>query len=167
MTQRTLAGLVAALLLGAMVAFAVFKPLPYVTYEPGSTVNVLGEKDGQEIIQVSGHKTYRDDGELRMTTVLVSTVAARMDLFTLMTAWINPEDAIYPFAAVYQVDSTPEENAEEGQVEMVTSQDAATAAALRELGYEVTPVIEVAAVTPGTPADGKLEVRDVLLEVGG
>jgi PDZ domain-containing protein len=167
MTQRTLAGLVAVLLLGVLVAFTVFKPLPFVTYEPGSTLNVLGEKDGQEIIQVTGHKTYRDDGELRMTTVMVSTVAARMDLFTLMTAWVNPEDAVYPFEAVYQVDSTPEQNREEGQVEMVTSQDAATAAAMRELGYTVTPVIEVAAVTPGTPADGKLEVRDILLEVGG
>ena len=31
----------------------------------------------------------------------------------------------------------------------------------------MTPVIEVTAVTPGTPADGKLEVRDILLEVGG
>src|SRR6478736_4369140 len=148
MTQRTLAGLVAVLLLGVLVAFTVFKPLPFVTYEPGSTLNVLGEKDGQEIIQVTGHKSYRDAGELRMTTVMVSTVAARMDLFTLMTAWVNPEDAIYPFDAVYQVDSTPEQNREEGQVEMVTSQDAATAAAMRELGYTVTPVIEVAAVTP-------------------
>ena len=50
---------------------------------------------------------------------------------------------------------------------MVTSQDSAAAAALRELGYDVTPVIEVVAVTDGTPAAGKLKVRDVLLEVGG
>ena len=167
MTQRTLAGLVAALLLGALVAWTVFKPLPYVTYEPGSTVDVLGETDGKEIIQVSGHEAYHDDGELRMTTVLVSTVDARLDLFTLMTDWLNPEDDVYPYDAVYQPDTTPEENREEGQVEMVTSQDSAIAAALRELGYDVTPAIEVAAVTPDTPADGKLKVRDILLEVGG
>ena len=54
MTQRTTAGLVAVLLLGALVAWTVFKPMPYVTYEPGQTLNVLGENDGQEIIQVSG-----------------------------------------------------------------------------------------------------------------
>ena len=167
MTQRTTAGLVAVLLLGALVAWTVFKPMPFVTYEPGQTLNVLGENDGEEIIQVSGAKTYRDGGELRMTTVLVSTPGARLDLFTLMTDWMNPEKAVYPYDSVYAPETTQEENREEGQVDMVTSQDAATAAALRELGYEVTPVIEVTAVTPDTPADGELQVRDILLEVGG
>ena len=162
MTQRTTAGLVAVLLLGALVAWTVFKPMPFVTYEPGQTINVLGENDGEEIIQVSGAKTYRDGGELRMTTVLVSTPGARLDLFTLMTDWMNPEKAVYPYDSVYAPETTQEENREEGQVDMVTSQDAATAAALRELGYEVTPVIEVTAVTPGTPADGELQVRDIL-----
>ena len=133
MTQRTTAGLVAVLLLGALVAWTVFKPMPYVTYEPGQTVNVLGENDGQEIIQVSGAETFRDGGELRMTTVLVSTPGARLDLFTLMTDWMNPEKAVYPYDSVYAPETTQEENREEGQVDMVTSQDAATAAALRGL----------------------------------
>lgn len=167
MTQRTVAGLCALVLLGVLVAVSVFKPLPYVTYAPGGTVDVLGENDGKEIIQVSGHRSYRDDGQLRMTTVLVSTPEATLDLFSLMTDWVNPDDAIYPFDSVYTADETQEQNREEGQVDMVTSQDAATAAALRELGYAVKPAIEVAAVTPDTPADGKLEVRDLLLEVGG
>ena len=98
MTQRTLAGLVAVVLLGALVALAVFRPLPYVSYEPGSTIDLLGQADGKEIIQVSGHKAYRDDGELRMTTVLVSTPGARLDLFTLMSDWLDPEDDVYPYA---------------------------------------------------------------------
>jgi PDZ domain-containing protein len=167
MTQRTLAGLVAVLLLGGLVALTVFKPLPYVTYEPGSSIDVLGTTDGKKIIEVSGHKVYRDTGELRMTTVLISTVNAKLDLFTLMTSWLNPEDAVYPFNAVYAPDETSDDSREEGQVEMITSQDAATAAALRELGYVVKPAIEVAVVSPGTPADGKLQVRDILLEVDG
>ena len=167
MTQRTTAGLAAVLLLGVLVAWMVFRPMPYVTYEPGTTIDVLGETDGKEIIQVSGHKVYRDAGELRMTTVLVSTPGARLDLFTLMADWLNPDDAVYPYDAVYAPDLDQEENREDGQVEMVTSQDAAAAAALRELGFEVDPVIEVAAVTDDTPAAGKLQVRDVLLKVGG
>jgi PDZ domain-containing protein len=83
MTQRTLAGLVAVVLLGALAAFVVFRPMPYVTYEPGGSIDVLGKSDGKEIIQVTGHKSYRDDGQLRMTTVLVSTPGALMDLNTL------------------------------------------------------------------------------------
>src|SRR3954465_12916460 len=104
MTQRAAAGLVAVLLLGALVAWTAFRPMPYVTYEPGSTINVLGERAGKEIIQVSGHKVYRDDGELRMTTVMVSTPGARLDLFTLMSDWLNPSDAVYPYDAVYAPD---------------------------------------------------------------
>src|SRR3954471_4360537 len=118
MTQRTTAGLVAVLLLGVLVAWMVFRPLPYVTYEPGTTLDVLGEAGGKEIIQVSGHKVYRDDGELRMTTVLVSTPGARLDLFTLMSDWLNPDDAVYPYDAVYAPDVDQAENREDGQVEM-------------------------------------------------
>ncbi len=73
MTQRTLAGILAVPLLLALWVAAAFESLPYVTYAPGLTVNVLGtNSDGKEIIQVDGHPTYRDDGELRMTTVYVS-----------------------------------------------------------------------------------------------
>ena len=42
MKQRTLATLVAAPLLLALVLVAVFVPLPYATYGPGLTVDVLG-----------------------------------------------------------------------------------------------------------------------------
>ena len=50
---------------------------------------------------------------------------------------------------------------------MVSSQDAATAVALTELGYDVKPVTEVLNVSKGLPAEGKLEVRDILLAVNG
>ena len=73
MTQRTLAGLLAVRCCWPCGAATLWLPLPYVTYEPGSTVDVLGKTEDQEIIQVNGHKTYRDDGQLRMTTVYVSS----------------------------------------------------------------------------------------------
>ena len=47
---------------------------------PGPTVNVLGEHGGQEIIEVTGHQTYRDDGQLRMTTVSVTSPTRRISL---------------------------------------------------------------------------------------
>jgi PDZ domain-containing protein len=39
--------------------------------------------------------------------------------------------------------------------------------ALTELGYTVTPATEVQYVTPGSPADGRLELRDIFLEANG
>ncbi len=42
MTRRTIAGIIASSLLVAMVVVAVALPVPYVTFSPGPTVDVLG-----------------------------------------------------------------------------------------------------------------------------
>ena len=167
MTQRTLAGLMAVPLLIALWLAAVLLPLPYVTYEPGVTVDVLAETRGHEIIQVQGEKTYRDDGQLRMTTVYVTQPDARVNLFELLRDWISPESAVYPYDAVYQPEETSQQNRQQGAVDMVTSQDAAIATALRELGYRVGQALEVLSVEQGSPADGVFEVRDLFLKVDG
>ena len=53
MTQRTVAGVLAVPLLIGLWLAAALHPLPYVTYEPGLTVDVLGTNDqGDEIIEV-------------------------------------------------------------------------------------------------------------------
>ena len=167
MNQRFVAAMVAMPLVIALAVVAWVRPLPYVRYAPGPTLDVLSAPDGKEIIQVSGHKTYRDDGELRMTTVSVSQRENRMNLFEVMVTWLDPSDAVYPREAVYEEDKTEEEDRSESAVQMVASQDAAAAVALRELGHEVTSVLEVLAVNPGAPADGALAVGDVLRAVNG
>lgn len=167
MTQRTVAGVLAVPLLIGLWLAAALHPLPYVTYEPGLTLDVLGTNDqGDEIIEVSGHDVYRDDGQLRMTTVYVSQPLPKgsNNLFELMYDWVSDEDAVYPYDAVYREDETVEQNREEGAAEMTSSQDAATAAALEELGYDVTHPA-VVGVVPDAPADGELENGDVILEV--
>lgn len=167
MTQRTVAGVLAVPLLIGLWLAAALHPLPYVTYEPGLTVDVLGTNDeGDEIIEVSGHEVFRDDGQLRMTTVYVSQPLPKgsNNLFELMYDWVSDEDAVYPYDAVYREDETVEQNREEGAAEMTSSQDAATAAALEELGYDVTHPA-VVGVVPKAPAAGKLETGDVILEV--
>ena len=169
MTQRTLAGILAVPLLIGLWVTAALVPLPYVTYEPGLTVDVLGDNDqGKPIITVTGKKSYPDDGQLRMTTVYVSQPKpeGRNNLFELMQDWVSNEDAVYPYDAVYRQDETVEQNRQEGASQMTSSQDAATAVALEELGYDVTEVV-VADVTKGAPADGRLETGDVIPRVEG
>jgi len=167
MSQRTLAGVIAVPLLLALWVAALWLPLPYVTYEPGLTVDVLGEERDQEIIQVAGEKTYRDDGELRMTTVYVSQPRARVSLVEVMQAWLSDEKAVYPYDSVYAPDETAEDADLESAVQMVSSQDEAVAVALRELGYDADPVTKIQNVSRGLPADGGLKVGDILLAVGG
>jgi Lon-like protease len=167
MSQRTWAGVLAVPLLVALWGAAVWSPLPYVTYEPGITVDVLGEEDGREYVQVEGAETYRDDGQLRLTTVYVSRPQARINLFEVAEAWFDDDAAVLPYDAVYSPDTTPEESEREGAVQMISSQDTAIAVALRELGHDVDQAVEVYAVSDDLPAAGRLEVRDVLLEVAG
>lgn len=167
MSQRTRAGLLALCLLAVLWGTAFFVPLPYVTYYPGPTVDILAADDGKETVQVSGHKAYYDDGELRMTTVYVSTPQEHVTLPSLLKAYFDADAAVWPRSSVYAPDETDESNDRQSAVAMVSSQDTAIAAALTELGDEVDPIVEVLDVTPGLPAEGKLEVRDVLLEVGG
>lgn len=167
MSQRTGAGLLALCLLAVLWGTAAFVPLPYVTYYPGPTVDILGESDGDETVQVTGRKAYYDDGELRMTTVYVSQPEDDVTLPELLRAYFDPDAAVWPRSSIYAPDETDESSDLQSEVAMLSSQDTAVAAALTELGEEFDPVVEVLSVTPGLPAEGKLEVRDILLEVGG
>lgn len=166
MTQRTWAGLLAVPLLLALWVVALVLPLPFVTYEPGLTVDILDNADGEEIIQVDGHKTYRDDGELRLTTVYVSRPESHVNLFQVMEGWISADDAVYPRRVVYPPGETDAASRKQGAVEMVSSQDAAVAVALTELGIDYQQAVKVVTVDSEAPAGGALEPGDVLVAVG-
>jgi PDZ domain-containing protein len=165
MTQRTLAGLVALPLVVALIVIAWVVPLPYTIYSPGPTVNVLGEFDGKDIVQVEGHKSYRDKGQLRMTTVSETTREARLGLWTLLGAWMSDTEAVYPREVAYPDQGTVEDDREAGQVQMASAQDAAIAAAFTKLGEDVDEV-SVAEVTEDAPAAGRLKADDVVTKVG-
>jgi PDZ domain-containing protein len=167
MTQRTWAALLAVPLFVALGLYMAVAGLPYVTYAPGLTINVLGDNGDKPIISVQGHRTFHDDGQLRMTTVSVTQRDARLDLFTLLRTWFARDDAVYPYSIQYGDSGSQQQDAQEGQVEMIGSQDSAVAAALRQLGYQVHPVLEVLSVTDGMPADGRIEVRDVVRRFDG
>ena len=76
-------------------------PVPFATYHPGPTFDVLGTTDGQEIIQVNGAKTYRDDGQIRFTTVSVSQEGVDKNIFDVIADWIDPDAAVYPYDIVH------------------------------------------------------------------
>lgn len=167
MSRRTLAIAISVPLMIALWACALLVPVPYVTYQPGVTVDMLAEAGGHERIQVDGHKTYHDDGELRMTTVSVTRAEGSVSVFAALQAWLDDDKAVQPYDAVYDEDETDESNRRESAVMMTSSQDDAIAAALRELDYTIRPAVEVYAVDEKMPAAGRLEVRDRILAVNG
>ncbi len=175
MSQRLIAAIVAIPAILALFVYALVSPLPYATYQPGGTLDVLGtdpDNGGVEVIQVDGARTYRDEGQLRMTTVRVSPAAPAGEtggenLLSLLGTWFDGDNAVWPYDVVHQEDETPESNREEGQLQMTTSQDAAVEVALTEMGIDVPQVIQVAALTEGMPAAQVLEVGDVIRTIDG
>jgi PDZ domain-containing protein len=170
MTQRTLAATIALPLVLALLLAAWLVPLPYSIYRPGVTLNVLGDDspDGKPIIQVSGHAVYRDAGQLRMTTVSVTRRETHLGLFELLGAWVDRDAAVYPKAAVYpDTNGNEKEDTAEGAVEMSSSQEIATAVAIKQLGLPVSQQVEIAGVEPHAPAEGHLAAKDVILSVNG
>jgi PDZ domain-containing protein len=167
MRRRSLATTLVFGLLVALVAVAVLAPVPYVTMKPGPTVNVLGTAGGRPIIDVSGHRTYRTSGQLRLVTVSVTNPDARISLVDAMAAWLDPKDAVYPRDVIYPPQQSAQDAEQESSAEMVNSQDTAIAAALTELGYHLTTQVEVLTVTKGSPADGRLRPHDRILRVNG
>jgi PDZ domain-containing protein len=137
---------------------------------PGPTVNVLGATGGkpsQPIIDVQGHRTYPTSGQLRLTTVSVTNPTHQLRLPEVMSAWFDGRRAVYPRDVIYPSNESPQDVQQQSSVEMVNSQDTAVAAALTELGYHLPRQVEVLAVTKGSPADGKLQVRDRIEKVDG
>ncbi|WP_235737712.1 PDZ domain-containing protein [Nocardioides alcanivorans] len=165
MSRRTLATVIAVPLMVGLWLGAALVPVPYVTSRPGITVDVLAENGGTEIIQVDGHRTYYDGGELRMTTVASDRAEDRVSIFSALRAWISDDESVQPHDVVYSDGETNEDNKIRSHLDMTTSQDVALAVALTELGYDLKTAVKVAGLTPGSPSEGVLEEGDRILKV--
>jgi PDZ domain-containing protein len=167
LSRRSWAALLALVLTIGLGGYAASRPVPYVTFAPGPTVNVLGTFEKKDIIEVSGRKTYEDKGGLRLVTVIPSGPDTKVSLAQLVWAWASPNDAVYPYEAVYAPQDTGTSVREQSGVQMVSSQDNAVAAALRALDIPYADVVKIAAVDKDGPAHGKLEAGDVVVSVNG
>jgi PDZ domain-containing protein len=167
MRRRTWAGLLAAVLLVLLTVQAFRQPVPYATFSPGPTVNVLGTSGKKDLISVEGRRSYRDKGGLRLTTVIPSGPETKVSIPELVAAWIDPARAVYPREAIYPPTATQKSVRQESSVQMVSSQDNAVAAALGALKIPYTSAVKIADVTAGGPAEGKLKTGDIVLKVDG
>ena len=167
MKRRTVAGLVAALLVVALAVVAATRSVPYVTFAPGPTINVLGDYEKKPIIEVSGHRSYRDKGQLRLLTVIPSGPDEKISLAQMALAWADPDKSVYPYRAIYGSTDTQKTVQQQSTVQMDSSQSDAVAAALSALKVPFRTNTNVASVEKGGPADGKLEAGDRIVKVDG
>jgi Lon-like protease len=171
MSRRSMASILAGVLLVALFVVALLKPVGYVIFEPGPTFDVLAkgsdQAPGKEIIDVSGHKVYRDNGQLRLVTIIPSQPDDKVSLMEAMKAWISRDDAVYPYDAVYAKADTADTVREQSAQQMTSSQDNAVAAALHALGIKFRTAVTVALVDKKGPSEGKLKTNDRILKVNG
>ncbi len=166
MSRRAKTLTVASVLLAVFTLAAFAFPLPYVIESPGVTENTLGSHHGKDVITITGHRTYPTTGHLNLTTVSVNSPDYEPKLAEVFKAWVDPHQAVLPRDAVYPPNESVKQSEHVDTEQMLGSQSAAIAAALRQAGYRAFAPT-VGKVTKGAPADGKLQSGDGILAVGG
>ncbi|GLW97806.1 PDZ domain-containing protein [Microtetraspora sp. NBRC 16547] len=168
MSRRALTLLVAGFLTVILAVAAAWLPVPYVVLSPGPTENTIGEVKGKPVITISGHTTYPTDGKLSMVTVAYQGGPNNhIDLLTALRGWIDSTIAVVPEETIFPKKTSAKEVERQNTLEMTTSQEAATIAAMHALKIPVPEVVYVAGVEKGLPADGKLQEGDEITAVDG
>lgn len=178
LSSQTWTAFVCAALFVALAAVLILVPVPYVTWSPGRTYDVLStaesagdgaaaSKDGPPVLEITGAKTYDTPGSLVATTVSVTTSDSRLSLPEALLGFFLPSRDTLPRAAVYQANKSVDE-IEAGQATaMTSSQDEAIVAALRQAEQPVRELPMVASITLGAPAEGQLQSGDLVTKING
>ncbi len=156
-TLGTVAGIIVVLVILAGTLIR----LPYVLISPGTAQSV------GRVVKITGSQTFPHRGQLLLLTVSVSR--DRPNAFAVLSGWLDENTDVVPEDEVLQGKSRSEDQ-RLNKLEMADSQMTAKRVALERLGYTVPVTGTGAAVTgvqKGSPADGKLEVGDVITVVDG
>ncbi|MEU3949138.1 S16 family serine protease [Streptomyces sp. NPDC029526] len=141
----------------ALLATAVFAPLPFSVAQPGLTADVLGENKGTQVITISGAPVRETRGQLRMTTIEATSPDTRVSLPDVIDSWFSTDRAVMPRDAVYPSGDTLKEIERYNREQMEESQDVATQAALGYLGEDGKGIeVELKLADVGGPSAGLL-----------
>ncbi|WP_329050831.1 hypothetical protein OG873_15635 [Streptomyces violaceus] len=159
---------VCALPVAALLATAVFAPLPFSVAQPGMTANVLGENKGAEVITISGAPARDTRGQLRMTTIEATSPDTRVSLPDVIDSWFRTDQAVMPRDAVYPNGDSVKEIERHNEEQMKESQDAATQAALGYLGLNAKDVkVSLKLADVGGPSAGLLFSLGIIDKLDG
>lgn len=157
--RRWLALVIVLGVLTVAVVSASLVPVPYVVLRPGSTRPVT------EQVLVDGSPSYPPEESIAYTTVSIGTAT----LLEALAGWLDDDVDVLPESAV-RGDRTPSENRRYNAQLMDTSKLIAITVALERLGEDVdvrTTGTVVRRIDEGSPAEGKLELDDVIVAIDG
>ena len=142
-------------------------PVPFVAWSPGQTVDLAGRNGSKPVVQVSGLPARQTKGEVRMTTVSVTSVDSVLSFSeALVNSWL-PDHDVLPRDVVYQPGLSNDEVRASEMKMMDTSQSDAVVAALRAAGQPVTEVPMAAGVSTSGPATNVMAPGDLIIHVDG
>jgi len=147
-------------LLGAGVMLAWQWKLPYYAVAPGPVEEVA------DLISIGDVPVYDTNGDLYLLTVGLREV----NVFEFIEADLDPKVDLWGSEWVRPRGTTQEQVTRSNLEAMNQSIDTAVYVALTRLGYHVTFTgegITILEVVPGSPADGVLQVGDVITQVAG
>ena len=142
-------------------------PVPFVTWRPGQTVDVMGSTDEGPLIEISGIPTSNSGGKLLMTTVSTTRVDSGISLPEALLAHIAADSDALPREVVYPAGKSNAEVQNEAVAMMDSSRVNAIVAALRAAGQAVTEMPMVSSVSLSGPANGQLRPGDLIEAVDG
>ena len=152
----------------ALIATAVFAPLPFSVAQPGMTANVLGDNQGTPVITVSGAKVRQTSGQLRMTTIEATSPDTRVSFTQVVSAWFATDRAVMPRDSVYPSGQSTKEIEQHNTAQMKESQDAATQAALKYLHLSAKDVkVTLKLADVGGPSAGLLFTLGIIDKLNG
>ncbi len=167
MTRQTWTAFVAAFFFVTLAVLLAVSPVPFVSWNPGSTRDTLGSAGNEPIIKVEGIETYPTSGRLDMTVVSVTPADGRLSLPEALLAYWLPRRDTLPRDSVYLPGKSADEVESEDADMMETAQDDAVVAALRADDQPVTEMPAVYSVTVGGAAHQKLMPGDLVVSVDG
>ena len=169
MSRRSLTLLIASIGTAAAIAVSVVVPVPYVILGPGPTLNTLGnDSSGHPLITISGRPSYPTSGHLNLVTVSYQGGPGdNLNIFTALTAWLNPHEAVVPARELFAPGQTQQQTQQQDTQQMTSSQQTAIAAALTELHIAYQMQVVVVQAERGFPAYGVLKAGDVITAVDG
>ncbi|MFA9431635.1 PDZ domain-containing protein [Egicoccus sp. AB-alg2] len=138
---------------------AVLVPLPYVEYVPGGPTEI------EPLLEIEGTETTELDGSASLLTVFLRQQPTLQSL----RAAVSDQRRLIPLAQVFPPD-VDRDTFFAGQREVFGRQfEIAAVIGAQAAGVETTILSEpvVVSVLPGSPADGVLQPRDVIVAVDG
>jgi Lon-like protease len=152
----------AVLLLVVPIVAGMVVQVPYYLISPGEARGVA------DLIKVKGDnaKVFPPKGKILFTTV---SLAGKVKVFQALSGWLNKEVEVVPEKTI--TGGAPRQEVRQLNIQaMADSKLTAVKVALERLGYRVTVSGDGALVTlvnPGDPADGQLQIGDVIKSVDG